>query len=388
MSVFNRNFVLCLCVLALIAGSGCASNVPRLQRVSATEKERVMNGRSIYPGINLHEQLPEEDIFGLTDQMKQFVDQTVSGQTTTDYRVRTLLDAVISSAQHGIKFDEKATFTAREVFRHRRANCLSFTTMMVPMLRYLGIKVEFNQVDIPPVWDLQNNSMLVLYQHVNAIFTKADKRQEVLDINMEEYELRYPQHIIDDRTVEALFYNNRGMEFLLAGDELKAFLYLRKAIDIDPGLPFLWTNLGTLYRQEGKFRDAEITYRIALEIDPVNLVAMSKAERNYRDLGDFTLAEQYRKRAERFRQNNPYYRYSLARDEVLAGNYKAALEDINAAIDRYKMEHRFYFLQGLIFSALAEKKQADASFKKALELAPSEKQQERYRSKLEKINLG
>ena len=256
--------------------------------------------------------------------------------------------------------------------------------MMVAMLRHLGITVALNQVYVPPIWDLRDN-VLILSQHVNALVKKPNGGRIIVDINMEEYEMYYPQREIDDRTVTAMFYNNRGMELMLAGEADRAFRYLRKALDLNRDLPYVWTNLGTLYRDQGLLAEAEIAYREALEREPSNLVAISKAERNYADLGDDRLADYFRQRAQAFRLKNPYYRYSLARDEFLQGNYSGALQNIRAAIGRYNKEHRFFFLQGIIFSALSEPEQADASFKKALQLTSSERQQNTYRRKIEKL---
>lgn len=385
MKLLKRNLVLCACLLVLAAGGGCATDMPRLQRVTNAERQQLLNGKALFPHLNLAHRFPQEDIFGLTDQMKRFADKSVAGIPGQDQRIQALLNAVFSPQKLGMKYDEKATLTASEAFKKHRVNCLSFTTFIVPMLRYLGMHVSFNQVDIPPVWDLQNKDMLVLYQHVNAVALNNNGTRRIIDINMEDYDSFYPQRRIDDRTIKAFFYNNRGMESLLDGNDLQAFLYLRKAVDIDPELPFIWTNLGTLYRKHGLLKFAEIAYRLALRINPNYMVAISQAARNYQDLGEFALAEQFRRRARAFRENNPYYLYAQAKNEVLHGKYKSALNHINAAIRRYKREHRFYFLRGVIYTALSERERADASFRKALELTTSQQQKDRYLNKINKL---
>ena len=373
--------------IIVISFIGCTSNSPRLDRVTASERERILDSSNLFPGKDLIAELPTEDIFQLTDDMKDFVEQKVSGLSGDDRRVRAILRSLLSKDSLNLKYDERASFTAEETFREGRANCLSFTTLIVPMLRYLGIKVEFNEVDVPPIWDLQNNNMVVLYEHVNAVVTKSSGKQEVLDINMDEYELHYPQHVISDKVVEAHFYNNRGMEFMLKEDYYQSFRYLRKAIELAPQLPFVWTNLGIVYRELDRFDDAEIAFRIALEYEPDNLVAISNAARNYRNLNNLQLAEIFSQRADYYRNKNPYYRYYVAVESVLAGDYETALKNINTAISRYKNEHRFYFLQGVIYKALQENKKAESSFSKALEMAEDDKDEKRYRGKMEKLML-
>lgn len=374
-----------LLILIPVFLAGCATTGSGLKQVSRAERDRILSGRSLSPAIQQDIQLPEEDIFGLDEDMKRFAEKAVSHAWNEDDRIYALLNAIVSPDQLGVKFDTSVTYTARETFDKRRANCLSFTIMLVSMLNYLGIKADYNEVEIPPVWNLENNNTFVLNQHVNAIVTIPVARRKVLDINMNEYSRYYPQRKIDEGRIEALFYNNRGIEFLLSGDIQQSFRYTRKAIELAPELPIVWTNLATLYRKQGIYRDAEVAIRIALELDPDNLIAISTAERNYRDLHELELSRQFRRRAVAFRERNPYYRYSLARREVLAGDYTTALKNIDAAIRMNKFEHRFFFLQGVIYTALEEQNHADASFKKALQLASDPRQKERYRHKMDML---
>ena len=374
----------CLILTVLLLITGCAANAPRLPGVTASERDRVLSGTALSADFEQIIPLPETDIFGLSDEMRQFVNATVAGLTGEDERIRALLAAVVSPTQLGVQYEDGANYTAREAFQHRRVNCLSFTIMMVSMLRHLGMKVAFNQVDVPPIWDLKGDT-LILSQHVNALVNKSSGGRKVVDINMGEYELYYPQRDLDDRMVAALYYNNRGMDLMLAGEVLQSFTQLHMALDLAPELPYVWTNLGTLYREQGRLAEAEIAYRLALEREPANLVAISKAERNYTDLGDLRMAAYFHQRATGFRQKNPYYLYSLARDAFLQGDYAGALQNIQAAIGRYRKEHRFFFLQGIIYTARAERDLANASFKKALELTTNQQQQDSYRRKIEKI---
>jgi len=377
-----RNLILVIFTLLLLPG--CAVNAPRLARVTTAEMGEVLAGDTLISGDDQALELPESDLFGLSADMKQFVDVTVAGLGSEDEKIRALLEAVLSPDRLGVKYDDRATYTASEAFQQRRVNCLSFTIMMVTMLRYLGMDVAFNQVEVPPIWDLQGESLL-LSQHVNALVTKTYGASKVVDINMQEYELYYPQRTINDRVIAAMYYNNRGMELMLAGDVRRSFLYLHKALKLAPELPYIWTNLGTLYRARGRLSEAEIAYRLALQREPDNLIAISKAQRNYTDLGDVQKAEYFRQRAVQFREKNPYYHYARAKDEVLRGDYSGALADVQVAINMYKKEHRFFFLQGVIYSALTDRGRADASFKKALELTASQQQQEAYRRKMEKL---
>ena len=382
---FSIFLIFTVSILSLIIDSGCATTGQVLNRVTDAEKKLVLSGSSLsLSEADLHD-LPQENVMGLTDEMKAFVSHAISRYRGQGETLRALLEAIISPRQLGLQYDGSATYTASETFKNRRANCLSFTTMIISMLRYAGLKAEFNDVDIPPVWDLHNNNMLVMYRHVNAIVTWPDGGREVVDFNLDEYNIHYPQHPVRDDTAIAQYYNNRGVEYLLQNNIQDAFRYLLKAVDSSPDIPFIWINLGALYRNQGKLKVAEIAYRKALEIEPDNLVAISSAERIYKDLGLTELSREFGRRASYFRQKNPYYHYKLAMDAFLAGDYETALSDIHAAIRRYDKEHRFYFLQGVIYKALNEPDRARSSFDTAIKLSASEKQADKYRRKIEKL---
>jgi len=372
-------------VLVLIFNTGCASIGPELKSVNDAERMHVLDGSALSLDMTRIRDLPNEDVMSLTENMKAFVRQAVSRYRGQGEILNSILGSLISSNRLGLVYDGTASYTASETFKYKRANCLSFTTMIISMLRYAGLQAEFNDVDIPPVWDLQNNNMLVMYRHVNAVVTWPDGGREVVDINMDEYNTHYPQHRISDETAIAQYYNNRGVEFLLRNNIEDAFRYLRKSVDLAPKVPYMWINLGALYRNQGKLKEAEIAYRNALEIDPENLVAISSAERIYRDLGLTVLSAQLEQQVKYFREKNPYYLYKVAMDAFLAGNYEKALDNIHAAIRRYDKEHRFYFLQGVIYKAMDRLDQAVTSFNMAIKLSSSQNQADKYRRKFEKI---
>lgn len=372
-------------MLLLTLNTGCASGDQGLKRVTDVERSQVLSGSALSLDSAHSQSLPDEDVMGLTDDMKVFVRKVITHYRSQGEKLAALLNAIISPLRLGLVYDGTASFTASETFKKKRANCLSFTTMVISMLRYAGLQAEFNDVDIPPVWDLQNNNMLIMSRHVNAVVTWSDGGREVVDINMDEYNFHYPQHRVSDDTAVAQYYNNRGVEFLLHNNIEDAFRYLRKSVDLAPNVPYIWINLGALYRNQGRLKEAEIAYREALQINPENLVAISGAERIYRDLGLMELSAKFERQAKYFRQKNPYYLYKVAMDAFLAGDYQRALDNIHAAIRRYDKEHRFYFLQGVIYKAKDMHEQAISSFDMAIKLSSSRNQADKYRRKFEKI---
>ena len=165
----------------------------------------------------------------------------------------------------------------------------------------------------------------------------------------------------------------------------EAIRYMAAALDIDPGVSYFWSNLGAVYRRSSRLEAAELAYRLALQYDPSDLVAISNAARLYEQLGEQETAQALHERAEHFRKINPYYRYRQSLDAFARTEYLYALEHTNAAIRHYNKEHRFYFLRSAIYSRLGNDKQAEENLLKAISLTDDEKQNSRYRRKMDQL---
>ncbi|MBE6633821.1 MAG: DUF1963 domain-containing protein [Ruminococcaceae bacterium] len=73
--------------------------------------------------------------------------------------------------------------------------------------------------------------------------------------------------------------------------------YYRELLRYDPTCSTAWSNLGLLYRKEGKHTDALACYANALESDPENAYAHNNMATAYFSLGEYELALSYAKTA-------------------------------------------------------------------------------------------
>lgn len=361
--------------------TGCAAT-PFAERVSQDERDWLLSGAALLGEDPGAPDLPTEDVFSINDDMRRLVQFAAAGYSSERGKIIGLLNAVMQPYQLGFKYDAAATYTAEEAFRRGRGNCLSFTVMIVALARQVGLKASFNEVDVPPIWDLHGENTLVLYKHVNAIVDLRDGSREIVDVNMEEYDRSFQQRTIPDRAAAAQYFNNRAMEFLKEQNFPEALRFLIQAITLEPHASYLWGNLGSLYRRAGKLHAADLAYRTALEEDPGDLVAISNAARLQTDLGNEETARLLRDKANYFRLRNPYYRYKLAQDAFLSKDYASAREHLEIAIRRYPQEHRFHFLLGAVYQRLGDQDRATASMNRALELTTDEAQVSKYRSKM------
>ena len=371
---------LLIITLVLLAGCGTA---PVAGGLTAAEESWILGGASLRADGSTARALPEEAVLVITPEMERFAEGAVDGVGTDRQRIKALLAALVSPALLGITYDPAANFTPAETFHKARANCLTFTTLYVLLARHVGLRAKFNEVDVPPIWDMQSPDTLLLYKHVNALVRPERDRRQVIDLDMEEYDSSYPQREIADSLAEAQYYNNRAMELMFDEQLAEAQRYLAKAIAIAPGISYFWGNLASLYRRAGDTDAAELAFRKALQVHPVDTAAMSNAARLYAELGRTDIAMQLEEQVANHRRRNPYYRYQQGLDAFIEGDYASARGHALAAIDSHEREHRFHFLLGAVYTRLGEQELARNSFDRAIELTADGKQASVYRHKVD-----
>ncbi len=287
-------------------------------------------------------------MLALTSEMRKFLDAHVDRRAGAELKLRQLVLAIIDARTFGVVYDDR-TRTASETFRARRGNCLSFSNMFVAMAREVGLLAEFEEVDTPPDWTL-NNETYVLNQHVNVRVDLGQAGVRVVDFNIADFRASYEIRTISDARALAHYYNNIGVERMLAGDTASALACFRTALaEVDRRFPPAWTNLGTLYMRNERPVQAEASYLQALKEDEGDLVAMSDLARLYQRIGEPERAAAYRKKVVRHRWLNPYYRYDLARQAYAAQRYDEAIGLLKYAIRQRPKEDQFCHLLGLSY---------------------------------------
>ena len=377
MMIRLRSFVVVLIGFLI----GCSSGPALRDDVQITPDELLAGA-----GLDLSEAppdlVPETTVLSLSPEMRQFLEENVDRKASGSLKVYQLAHAIISDETFGLEYDD-TTRTASEAFRIRRGNCLSFSNMFVAMAREVGIEVHFQEVEIPPDWTFKHDAYL-LNRHVNILADLGRNRKQVVDFNIEDFRASYDMRSISDRRALAHFYNNKGVESLQKGDLAAAFLNLRRAIvECDRGFSPAWTSLGTLYLRHKLPAHAEAAYLQALEVDRLDLVAMSNLVALYAAQGDPQRAGLYRNKVESHRNQNPYYRFHVAREAFFARDYDAAIDNLKYAVRKRPDEDQFSFLLGLVYLQKGDEQAARRWMARAEEAAASEALKRNYSSKMD-----
>lgn len=249
-----------LAVLCLAALGWSCSGQPAARNISDVHLEDLVRSRGVVaPSIVVP--------YRLSPEMKQWAHEHVPRSAgSDDERLRYLTQALFDPKHFGLVYDRNHTGTAIEVFDSRRANCLAFTHLFVGMAREVSAPVYFLEVRDVETYSKQGD-LIVVSDHV-AVGYGPEHDVKVIDFGADPGEQQYRRvsRISDYRAI-AMYYSNRGAEYLRKGDGETARDWLRAAVAIDPNYAASWTNLGVSLRRTGDLDAAEESYRRALEVD-------------------------------------------------------------------------------------------------------------------------
>ena len=342
--------------------------------------DQLLNASPLAEGVVL-EDLSQVDILGMTPEMVEFVDYHIDGAENPYARMNRLVNAIMGEGEFRLQYDD-ITRTASETFQDRHGNCLSFTNMFVAMARYLGLHASFQEVDIPPDWSLIGESFLFI-QHVNVYVDLGVGTIRIVDFDSYDFTTSHKRRIISDETARAHYFSNLGVDHMLNGDAVSAYVNFRQAILEDGNFTSAWVNLGILHRRKGFPQYAEAAFLQALAVAPSNLVATSNLASLYEEQGLIEEAAYYEQQVLSHRMNNPYYRYYRAQNAIIEGDYRGAIEHLEFAIDEREKEDRFYFLMSVAYLMSGDREAADEWMARAEEIAGEENDLQHYHDKLD-----
>ena len=300
------------------------------------------------------------------------------GRTYADLAAIKITRWLLSKQGHAMEYDRGANFTPAEAYQERRGNCLSFTLLLVALGDSLGVELQYNEVDLPDAWNLDERVGMVLYRHVNAIYD-SPRAHRVFDLAMQSYDYGYPQRIISKEQAVSLLHNNKAMDALIAGDVDRAEHLIKLAISLNPKNPDFWVNYAVLLKRQGRLDMVERSLLHALILEPHSGTVASSLDRLYTQQGRLDNAKKYAKLALRSRRKNPYHHFEIATKQFEEGRYKTAKTSINKAIRLHKEDPKFFAKRSEVYEALVDYKRALEDLKQAIILAKTRAIKLQYR---------
>ncbi len=376
--VVTRRLLLALLCVATI--SGCATQPRQVTASAGSEVESILNYEASLSADHPDQvdRILEIDPAIIAAARRKFTDQNRHN------RAKHLAQWLVDENAHNMRYDITANLTPIQAYREKRGNCLSFTILLVRLANELGVELKYNDVDLPDIWDQDQQSNLIFYRHINAVY-KSINVSQVFDLAMENYDGGFPQRIVSQRTAVAMLHSNLGVDALKEKKFDDALHHLTLSVSIDPNRSFFWINLAVAHKRNGNFDLAEKLLLIAFEMDDKNGLASSNLERLYRSQGKQRLADRFQKRAARSRAQNPYIHFDTAKKHYDNRKIKLAKKSVSRAIKLHDTDPKFFELRSRINQRLQNYKLALADLETAFKLSNSQDERTRYFHKVKRV---
>ena len=324
---------------------------------------------------------PPREVMALPDELRARFHAQVLDRTRAPYqRLERTLSFLFDPAGLGMTYAPDTTHTVEQAYRRREANCLSFTLLVLALVREAGLEADAQYFDEVLTWR-QHDENIVQGNHVNAGVRVRQQRYTV-DVASDDIIVRgMPERIGDDRLV-ALYYSNRAMELTLDGNHAAAVPYMAQALALDQRSATLWSNAGVVRLRNGDDAGADDAYARALSLDARHSGALFNLIQSRERHGDLVALERLQQRARKVLSANPFHHFLQGHAAETRGDPQAALAHYRRAIRLHGDEHRFHFAMARVHAQLGDTRNAIRSLERAQALA-GDAQRVRYQHKLD-----
>ncbi len=252
---------------------------------------------------------------------------------------RILVEAVTDENQFGIEYQVTATAPANETVIRGYGNCLALTSVFIGLARGVGLEAYYIDAS-DRVNDIRREEEIIVDSGHIAAVTRTERGWTMVDFAGELPNYR-TFRIIDDLTVLAHYYNNRGYEIIdesTRANQDVPWEQVRRSFDIAtqvrPDFSLAHTNMGVLSAREGDDAAAELAYLAAIAAD-------AKFAAPYHNLGNLKLSQ---------------------------GDLDGAIEAYDEASDIRTRNPVLHYHRGLALYRQGDLEEAAAAFERAIKL--------------------
>lgn len=327
---------------------------------------------------------PAAEVMRIPPELQaQLQARVIRPANSPEQRLQRLVELVFQPDGLALQYDPEATLSVGEVWRQRRANCLSFSLLFVSLAREIGVEARLQEVGQVVTW-YQDRGLLFNAGHVN-VGMRVQGRHATLDLDRNVlYDRRGPRAISDQRAL-AHFYNNLGADRLAAHDPALARRYFEASLRMEPRFVPAWNNLGVLDSRGGDNVAATRDFDRALEIDRNHPSALSNASALFIRLDDTARAAPLQKRLAQVRKRDPLYQFMRGTEAEHAGDYALAVRYYRAAVGLHGNAHQFHFGLARAYFLNGNSRAAGREMEGARRLADTTGQRARYQAKLDSL---
>jgi len=327
----------------------------------------------------------------LSDAMRRYLAAKPMKLTRQADRRQQLIDALY----HGdlkLEYDAAITRTASQAFDARSGNCLALVLMTAAFAKELGLTVTYQAVLGEEGWDRADDLYIAL-GHVNLaledrgapIESRVAQRPMIVDFLPARDRNVLNTRPIAERTVIAMYFNNRAVESLTQRRLADAYWFAREAVREDPQLHSAYITLAVVYREAHQPGLAEQALQRVAERDPDNLNVLSNRVLVLRDLGRNAEADVLAQRLAQLDPHPPFSYFHAGRAALREGRLDDARRLFAKEVQRAPYHHEFEYWLAVTYAALNDPQQAALHLRKAMDVSTTRKDHDLYAGKLDRL---
>ena len=367
-----------LCVLL----AACASAPPPMQGQTLLHDELFVLASPAPDGSG---------VFDMSDEMRAYATRELAPLVRQADPRRELIDALYKKGQLQLDYDASTTRNASQAFASRSGNCLALVIMTASFARHLGLPVSFQAVQIDDFYS-RSGGLYLASGHVNLVlgppstrsaFGRSERESLTVDF-LPQDELRGQRtRPLEERTIVAMYLNNRAAEALAAGRLDEAYGHARAAQLHDPGFFSASNTLGVIYNRAGHKGPAEAAFKHTLAGDADNVSALSNLVKLLQSLGRSAETAVLAARLERLQPVAPFHHFNLGRSAMAASDYAQARDLFVRELRQQPYQDEVHFWAAQAYWQLGQTDKARRHLSQAVEYSASRKTHDRYAAKLE-----
>ncbi len=378
----NTRWTLLFCTALFV---GCASTPPAPPPVDGLFRDAQFQAPA--------QPVDTSQLFVLNAAMQRFLDTEVAPKVRARGPHKALVDMLYARGELKLEYDATTTRTAAQAFEARAGNCLSLVIMTAAFAKALDVPVAFQSVRIDDVWSRSGN-LYLLSGHVNLTLghrpsdirtARSIHRELTIDFVPPEDLRRARTSHLNERTIVAMYLNNRAAESLVSGQLDEAYWWAREAVKQDPRFISAYNTLGVVYTRAGHAEAAVDVLEQALAIEPRNTRVLYNLARLQRQVGQTERAQELLRRLAALEPVPPFHYFEQGQAAMRNGDYRAARDWFAKEVKRADYYHEFHFWLALANFHLGELAQARKHMTLAVESSTSSDDQQRYSAKLNQL---
>jgi Tfp pilus assembly protein PilF len=304
-----------------------------------------------------------------------------------------LANVMASKGELKLNYDDTITRDAAGTFAAGSGNCLSLVIMSAAFAKALKLDITYQNVRLDPDWS-RSNGLYVASTHVNLSLTPPrvgvgtsnpnlnQTNSLTIDFVPSEQAAKYRTEKLAEKTIVAMYLNNRAAEELGQQRIDNAYWWARASLEKDPAFIAAYNTLGVIYQKRGDHQRAETVFKRALAHAPGDTIVMHNLVQALARQGKTAESELLARERARLEPAPPFYYFERGITAMESNRYSEAKLLFEREVQRAPQYHEFHYWLAMAHLWLGQPAQAREQLALAVNNSTSAHATQRYSSKL------